>query len=355
MGIAISLVALATPVSAGPGDDRFAVGDWTASGEASGVTAAAQGPMHLDITGRFTADFVFSVSVDGTSSGSWELDDGLTFWLLTTGESAATSVLLHTVSGDVAGDNRRIQAPGGSITSRGLVEVPGAGDIPIDSVDTIDPFELILTRMLCNNAWGEWVFSWNTQLTEASLSPTFAGNWHAIRTPPEDETESRERLEALAPEILELRQEMVLLWSQPQDSGVPIYPLRELWNLLEQAVALVNEFNNLSRCDRAFFGEEVVAEYVNALTNMVVLLANVFLDNLLLEEKYLSGKVLMELTTMLGAVGGIGPGAVDGDAAAVTESRLREEAARIQSTPGALDVDRALAAAAAAIVGGGAP
>lgn len=347
--IALALVTAATPAGAGS-DDQFSVGDWTASGEASGITAAAQGPMLIDITGRFTADFAFSVAVDGTvSDGSWVLDDGFTFWTLANGEVAATSALLHTATGAVEGDSRQLQAPSGTITSQGEVEVPGVGGIPIDSVDTIDPFELTVTRLLCNNAWGEWVFSWNSQLSEASLSPTFAGNWHAIRTPPEDETESRERLEELAPEILELRQEMMLLWQQPQDSGVPIYPAGELWSLLERAVALINEFNNLSRCDRAFFGEDVIAEYVNALTNMVVLLTNIWLDNAALDGRTPTPAELLELMTMLGAVGGIGPGAVDQDAARFTEQRLRSE---LQNAVAA-QTDAALASAGSALLGEG--
>lgn len=350
--IVLALAMTTIPATA-DSDDEFSAGDWNASGEASGITAAREGTLLLDITGLFTADFVFTIGIDGrVSDGTWDLDDGLTYWDLTTDETSARSILLHTASGTVGGTSRQLKAPAGTITSKGLVELPSFGEIPIDSVDTIKPFELTVSRLLCNDAWGEWVLSWNTQLTEASLSPTFVGNWHAMKTPPADEAEAREQLEKMIPEILELRQEMVLVWQQPQDSGVPIFPLNELWGLLERAVALVNEFNNLSRCERAFFGPDVIAEYVNALTNMVTLLTNVFLDNIGLRGDWLSGKALLSLVTMVGAVGAVGPGAVDQEAADLLEGRLRSEASRTRLSGTANDVDLVLIATAEAILGG---
>lgn len=336
----------AVPALAGSqGFTEFTLGQWRGSAEAQGVTSAEALDGSIIIDGYFEADLEFLMTNDGVADGRWELSDGRTSWIILVpgvAGQAGEAGFLHTASGPIVGDRTTLRLPGGAITTQGTVFMSGLGDLAIDTVDGIDAIDMKLTHLLCNDAEGTWVFSWNSQLEDAQFTPTFYGNWHAIRLAPEGE-EPDDRLATVVPEILSLRGEMAELWRQPREAGVPIVPYDLVWGLIERAIALINELNNLNRCDRAAFGEDVIARYMNALTNMVQLLTNVLLDNLDAEGEQISGKDLQELATMLASVGAIGEGAVDSEAADITQSRLESEARRAASDENADPVDRSLA------------
>ena len=292
------------------------------------------------------------------ADGTWEMTAGATFWrIISQGTQVGEGAMSHTASGFIFGTSEKLSTGAAAITSTGTVTIQDAGVISVNSQDVLEDLQLDVTRQLCNDAWGEWIFSWNTQLLGNGLTPSFAGNWHAVRLPPEDD-EAREELEDSIIGLLDLRQSVGELMQQPSQFGVPVVPYDEIWGtaadpgVIRRSIRFINILNNLNRCEQAFFGEDTIADYVNALTNVVQLMINVLLDNYDLEGDQISGRDLLELATLAGSVGAIGPGAADENAAAFTQARLRQEAARAAGSDNPDDVDRALAQAAQVVLGG---
>lgn len=346
--VAFSLLLTAMPAGGQETFDDVPSGEWRGSGEAGGWTNLEVPNGRVRIFAQFALGLQFMVTLMSedfaTVDGHWNMDQGTTQWhFISQGADVGGGTLNHTASGMIGGATGAIETfntLGATITSTGTMSMPSVGAVPIDDTGQLDDLEMKVTHQLCNDTWGEWVFSWNTQLSEAQLTPSFTGNWHAVRIPPSDDDEARQALEQNILNLLALRQDVSLLMRQPTELGVPIVPYDAVWSVIQQAVHYINLLNNLGRCEKAYYGEDNLADYVNALTNIIRLMINVLLDNYALEGEQISDEDLLELTTLAASVGAIGDGAVDEDAAAFTQERLRQEATSSdQSGTGSSDSD----------------
>lgn len=328
--VALALGSAALPAGANQqGFDELAGGSYAGLATAAGVTTinVVDGSK---IAGTFLTDLSFEVPIpSGSTTGTWDLS-GQTSWFLAMGNLNGTSHQTHRALGSIEGDRTSLRLGATTISSNGNLNIDLIGSQPIDSTDSIGPLDLNVVRVLCDDVSGDWELSWNTTIAAGGFAPTFLGSWAARRLPFPDDP-NRERVEEILPELYGVSDALVaaLDTNPSQIDGVPILPFDEIWGLLERAIALVNELNNLSACDRALLGEDAVAEFINWLTDQIRVLVRVLLGNLEAQDRLLTPSELLELTTMLAGVGGIGEGAVRQELAAAAQQALESEAERM--------------------------
>jgi hypothetical protein len=359
-GLALAVGLLATTATAArqPLPDELSIGEWRGHGTAIGVTQASDQGALIVITGTFGADLGFSVPNDGPTTGRWDLR-GQTSWQLVFGNSSGSAFLSHQASGEMDGDRTRIGLGRSTIVSSGSASVPPAGSFPVASTDPLGPLDLSVTALFCDDVYGEWILSWNTLLSGAAFTPTFRGNWQARRVT--GDGPSAERTLELMPELFELRDRLIATWQEAEMvDGVPVLPIETVSGLLQEAVAIVNELNNLSDCDVEYLGPDNVRQWIYSFTTAVSLLSGAL--TLAVEHVATQGFAapapagpsfssadLIRWATVLAAAGAIGPGSLD-PAAATTLDQLTASVDEAIGAAGS-DAERVTAAALAAQLG----
>jgi len=329
LAIVIATVSVAAAQS---GFDEMAGGHYVGTATAAGTTKADEGGITVSIGGGFTLSLDFIVPIPaGPTSGTWNLS-GDTIWTMTSDQISAVGPVHHGSQGAVTGDRQGLILGTPSISSRGtMIATSDAGSqtVAVDALDMLQTLELKAALQLCDVVTGDWIVSWNSQLSGASFSPTFRGDWTARRFQLDDPNLPADDF---LPRVTEMSQTVRALLASPSEvDGVQVLPLDVLWSVIEQLVSLVNELNNLSACDQALLGPNQVQQYINDLTASLTTLVTLYLDNLRLNDAVTSGEALLELATMLASVGGVGEGAVRQEAARQAQEAVENHIDRMSN------------------------
>ena len=299
------------------GFDEFSAGEWFANARAGGSTLARGDGGRITGDGDFNVTLEFLVPLSGPTTGSWILSGSSVFTVEAEGVTGTINWTDHSAEGSVTGDRQRLSMGSTSIRSTGHFDLAGSGSYPISASDPFGPIELQVEGRLCDDAWGVWIMSWNSILEGEGYTPTFDGEWYAVRQSDEFSTG---RFDEIAAEVFRVNDALSeALESSSTVDGVPIIPYDVAWGLVDEAVALINELRNLSLCDRALLGDRV-DKYIYVLTSNVSKVIRAYLANLELAGDYLPGEGLLELATLAASVGAIGEGSVNGEAGALEQA-----------------------------------
>jgi hypothetical protein len=304
--ITILVVALIVPPhsAAQEGFDEFSAGEWFGSARAGGYTTSRQEGGTIRGYGEYAVTMEFLVPLSGPTTGSWTLEGWSAFTVRVEGVTATIEWSNQSAEGQMTGDRQRLALGTTRIRSSGEASSSGFRQ-PIQSTDPLGPIDLRVAGRLCDDAWGEWIMSWNTMLEGQGYSPTFDGQWHAVRQTDEF---SASRMREIAGKVFEVNNRVSDLLEQASRIGtVSILPWDVVWGLISEVVELLNELRNLSLCDRALLGDRLET-YINVLTMDLGALVGNYLLQLDLEDLRLNGQDLLELATLLASVGAIGEG-----------------------------------------------
>lgn len=303
---------------------ELSIGDWRGHAQALGVTQASEGGGLIVIRGTFSASLQMTVPNQGDTMGFWDMN-GQTNWTILAPNLGQGSVFMsHSANGQMAGDRSQIRLGATDIISAGTATLPEAGSFAVSSVDPIGPLDLAVAALFCDDAYGEWILSWNTLLSGARFSPTFNGNWQARRVPADDDL--ADRVEALMPELNNVSQRLVTAWAEAEMvDGVPVLPVEDLTELLRDAIEIVNELNTLSSCDVEYLGVDNVQQWIYSFTRAVSLVTEALTVAIESESQGfaparlapapLAPADLARWSVLLASAGSIGPGSLDPEAA----------------------------------------
>lgn len=343
--VAVIAATSAASIQAGQpeGFNEFSAGEWFGNARAGGTTTASSSEGHVTGNGNFNVTMEFLVPLSGPTVGSWILQGSSVFEVSGGGGSMTIDWQRHDAEGAVMGDRQRLSLGTTQIRSSGTATIPGFGAAPVAANDRLGPIELRVAGRLCDDAWGGWIMSWNAILEGEGYSPTFNGNWHAVRQPAEFSQDQMREIASEVNRIIERIREF--LGQAPVVNGVSVVPWDITHDLIERAVELVNELNNLSLCDQALLGDEL-QRYVSVLThNIAALIGNLILLTKL-EGYRMGGEDLLELATLAASVGAIGEGSVAANGEAL-ERELEGQLEEVMTDPEA-DQDEIAAATTAA-------
>jgi hypothetical protein len=303
--VALALASTTAPPSAaGPDAPELAIGDWFGSARAGGVTSTSGEGLTIVGDADFTVTFEFIVPIDGPVTGTWTLRGSSVFDFFGEVDFRLTWAS-HVAEGQIVGDRRRLSLGITQIHSVGLVNLPGLPQ-NVTSSDRLGPLDLAVSGVLCDDAWGEWIMSWNTVLEGEGYTPTFRGDWHAIRQDPEF-TEPR-IVSDLASDHQQLSYVIRDVFESSHGELTTSF-LDEIWNLLLDAVEVLNEVRNLSPCDQAVLGDRV-EEWIYGWTQNVGVLATKFLEDSFESQQLTAPETLLYLATILAGTGAIGEGSL---------------------------------------------
>ncbi len=326
------------------GFDEFSAGEWLANARAGGTTTARSDGARITGRGDFNVTLEFLVPLAGPTTGSWILSGSSVFTVEAEGVTGTINWKKHSAEGVVTGDRQRLSMAATNIHSTGNFDFPRLGSRPIAATDPFGPIELQVDGRLCDDAWGVWIMSWNSMLEGEGYTPTFDGSWHAVR---QSEEFSEDRFREITGELDRVTSEINDLVNQaPVIDDVPIIPWDVAWRLVGEAYELVNLMRNLSLCDQAFLGDEVVRYIITFLTDQIGSLMAIVLLNLELNGSHLSAADLLAMTTLLASVGAIGEGSFF-EESALLEEMLESQVESVMSDPNA-DEDEMTGALAAA-------
>lgn len=329
---------------------ELAVGEWLGQAVAGGVTQTGSDPNTIVGTGSFTVDMELLVPISGDLQGSWTMDGNssssswdFSFVAPEAGTIEFGAFMQHSAEGEITGTPSEFSL--GSTTINSEITLP-TGETLLSS-DPVGPIELQVKGIQCNDAWGEWILSWHAELEGQGYTPTFNGNWHAVR---QNAAFSKERLN----EILDLSTEFNnllqdTLQSASQLGGVPIVPANALWDLIHQGVDLINTAQNLSveeePCFVALLSEgdagHTYETWSTLITNQVKLIAGVMLDNADVRGETMHPSDVANLCHSLYSVGAIGIGAAS--VSGGLEDALASELGETLTDPNATTQDKMLA------------
>ena len=284
------------------------VGEWLGNGRAAGLSTTSGEGVAIAVDGDFTVNMEFVVDIDGSLAGSWVLD-GESIASFSQGPIAFQDTMTHTSAGAMAGNSRQFSLGTAQIESTHNV----IGDITYSgtSSDPVGPIDLAVAGIYCNDAWGQWIMSWNLELSDQGYTPTFDGDWHAIRQSAEFSEREGDLLAQISALYVELRNEVNdLVATQPGSAETGfILPADALWQYIYRLVDLYNAIRNLTPCDRALIGEERIEAWMYNITETIA----AFINNLV--RLYdLSADELAELVDLAAATGAIGEGSLNPDA-----------------------------------------
>lgn len=288
--------------------DELPVGEWLGSARAGGVTTAEEQGVKIEGGADFTVNFEFAVPTSGPLEGTWTLD-GNSIWVLEREGYRVNAFMDHSADGPVSGNRIEFSLGVAQIHSDITVAVPNVSTQEIQSIDPIGPIDLSVTGIYCNDAFGEWILSWRTDLLEHGFTPTFNGDWYAVRQDPEftgDET-----MKELFTEIDRLNEEFIGAYENaPSENGRTLIDPAVLWGFIHDIVALQNQLRNLSPCDREFFGEDNVERWIYVSTANLRIATHSFFENLEENDLFLDGNNFMGLGSLLLGAGAVGAGAI---------------------------------------------
>jgi hypothetical protein len=259
--------------------------------------------------GDFTANMEFAVDVDGSLSGTWIIE-GASVASFSSTQLAFQDTMAHAAEGQMAGNSRAFSFGTAQIDSTHNV----VGDITYSgtSSDPVGPIDLQVEGIYCNDAWGAWIMSWNLELADQGYTPAFDGDWYAIRQSAEFSERQGDLLEQISQLYADLRGEIQeLIDTQPvSPSGAGrVLPADVMWEYIYRLVDLHNALRNLTACDRALIGDDVVEGWIYRVTRSLAS----FIGNLLAQYE-LGAEDLNELVDLAAATGAIGEGSLSSGA-----------------------------------------
>lgn len=305
----LMLLPAAVPVQQ-VGFDELPVGEWLGQAVAGGITKTESAGSMIVGTGWFTVDMEMLVPQSGEVQGSWTMDKATsrTSWDFTIRSPEGVllemgAFMAHSAEGALRGNRSEF--------SLGVAQINSEITTPYDDLTTSDPvgpLDLSVSGIYCNDAFGEWILSWRSELVGQSYTPTFEGDWYAVR----------QDLEFSEASIREIFDNTVLFNDTVADiyqsasfvEGIPIIPEDALWELMEAGVELQNELRNLSPCDRSLLGDGEVENFIYQLTARIAALAATLLGNYDVEGFPMSARDLRNLAHLLLTAGAIGEGAL---------------------------------------------
>lgn len=236
--------------------------------------------------------------------------------------------------GPIRGTSERPRMTGTSrTTGTGYLEAQDRR-FPIDpsSRDPVPPLDVRITYAECDQATGDWTFSINQRLAEEGFTPSFSGQWVALR---QDEwaqqmeatefSETVQRLQELVDEFNAAIDPFDRAGSAVEFEDLPPLDLDALADLLQQAEQVTNELRNLSTCERDLLGEEKVERFVSVATQAVQHLIEIAVGQHDLSADWI--RTLLQVGLRTAAVGA---GAeLHQQRAVALEEGLREEAEAI--------------------------
>lgn len=352
--IVISIAALLN-LSLGAGQpnwqgisDALTIGEWNGQAAAGGLTSTSSQSSKIIGFGTFTTNLHISVPPGpGEVGGSWTLD-GSSSWQFDIPEAGMQigASMNHSAAGAVTGSPSDFSLGVAQIKSD--IRTPG---LTLTSSDPIGPIDLEVVGDLCDEAWGEWILSWDSELSGAGYTPTFEGEWYAVRVRPDDGV-TEEYTDALLQATEDLNNEIQSVFlsaTADPETQTFLVPYDAIWDLIERAVSLHNQIRNLEKCERVDLSPDEYETWIYGITNKIVGLATTLLENHLVSDKPLSGADLITLTGFLQSAGAIGPGAlVDTD---VVERALEEVIADVLADQDVSDSEKAKAVVAAGLAG----
>lgn len=310
------------------GFDELPLGDWLGQGRAGGTTITENQLGRIAGTGSFTVNLEFLVPESGELEGSWTLSGNSSWDMLfntSEGQFEGGALMTHTADGPILGTPVQFSLGIAQIESD-ITTVGGS----LQSSDPIGPIELGVTSILCNDAWGEWILSWNEELEAFEYTPTFDGDWYAVRQSPEFD-EDRIRAIFDASDELDARIQDIYQ-SASTVQGVEVIPAGVLWDLIEDTVDLHNTARNLSPCDRALLGDERYEDWIYRITSQLADMARTLLDQYDLADRPMNGRDILNLTVMLQMAAALGEGSLIDSSA--LEASLEADIAEILTTEG---------------------
>ncbi len=280
--VALGATTLNATVALGQDEDdpgeaapEFGIGDWLGSAWAGGTTTAEYQGIEMVGTGEFLGALEFGVtetftfgSIDLEGSSVWNAE-GLIEGFPTTFRLDQDS---HSMRAEIDGDRQRLSFEG-DVTTTGSINANVDGNSfsqAASSVDPIGPIELVVTDRFCNEASGEWILSWNTQLDEAGYTPTFGGEWVAVRQGAEFTENTEGELTELLEHLGELERRGTELVTAVLDAGPgnsvgavadPADFFVDLYRLSTDLVEALNRLRNFTPCDREVFGPDQVEQW----------------------------------------------------------------------------------------------
>jgi hypothetical protein len=299
--LAVSLSAAAT--SRQEGYDELPLGEWLGQAVAGGSTYNENAEGKVAGVGEFTVNMEFVVPQSGELTGTWTLE-GNSSWNFTLYSSEANidagALMTHTADGPVTGNPSQFSLGVTQIES----DVSATGGNNFHSSDPVGPIDLKVSGIQCNDAWGEWILSWRTDLMAAGYTPTFDGDWYAVR---QEGGFSEDAVKQVLDTTQALRDQINdVMDSAPEYQGVPVVPADTVWGLIEDTVEIYNQALNLTPCDRTQFKEGGYEQYIYAIGQTLAGLAHRLLQQFDLEGQPMNGKDILELTTMLQGTGVLG-------------------------------------------------
>lgn len=303
------IVPAAAPVQQ-EGFDQLAIGEWLGQAVAGGSTKTERAGSRIAGTGWFTVDMELLVPQSGELEGSWTMDEATsrTSWDFTIRAPEGPLIELgafmtHSAEGSINGTR--------SDFSLGVAHINSEITTPFDSLTTTDPLgplQLSVSGIYCNDAFGEWILSWNSELLGESYTPTFEGDWYAVR---QDLDFSEDRIREIFDNTVEFNDAVTDLYQSASFlEGVPIIPEDALWEFMETGIELQNELRNLSPCDRSLLGDGEVENFIYRLTARISALAATLLANYDVEDFPMSAVDLHNLAHLLLSAGALGEGAL---------------------------------------------
>lgn len=288
--------------------NELPVGEWLGSARAGGSTKADQSGLTIRGVGDFNVNLEFAVATSGPLEGSWTME-GTSDWVLTKEGFSVNAFMDHKAEGPISGDRRQFSLGVAQINSDITVAVPNVSTQELKTTDPIGPINLNVTGIYCDDAFGEWILSWNSELLEQGYTPTFGGDWYAVRQAPEF-TDAQSAIE-LFTELDRLNQEIEnTIKNAPVEDGLTRIDPQVLWGFIHEMVEAHNKLRNLSQCDREFFGDENVERWIYITTANLRWGTYVFFENLEENDLFLDGIGFMQLSSALLGAGAIGAGAI---------------------------------------------
>lgn len=327
------------------GFDELPLGDWLGQGRAGGSTITENQQGRIVGTGSFTVNMEFLVPESGDLEGSWTLSGNSSWDMLfntSEGQFEGSAFMTHTAEGPIVGTPVQFSLGIAQIESD-ITTVGGS----LQSSDPIGPIQLGVTRILCNDARGEWILSWNEELDAFEYTPTFDGDWYALRQSPEF---GEDRIRAIfdASDELDARVQDIYQ-SASMVQGVEVIPADVLWDLIEDIVELHNTARNLSPCDRALLGDERYEDWMYRVTSQLGDMARTLLDQYDLADRPMNGRDILDLVAMLQMAAALGEGALI-DTSAV-EAGLQADINEILTKEGVDQAEKIAAYIAAEMAG----
>lgn len=315
---------------ADPGPPELENGPWNVLGEATGRLTGGTGGVEVSFFGRFPVEGQVDVPTEGPPVGEWTLRGGAATLVISGPGILSEAEATATGSGPVAGTKSELVLTGPvaiSATATATVAGRQVSQALSETVDGIMRWRVL--GEVCDQAWGEWVFTGDLPVADSDFGLELEGRWTGFRGDDFVVEELGDLLDAVSDPNASLESQAGIFGASAAliseyNRMVDDVPFAEwsvgdviaLANEAEQLLGLIAEF---TECDRRLFGENNIARVVNGLTWSVQGL----LIGLRSQTQPIPSSALSHLTHLGARVGAFGPGAENPANAVAAEEALR--------------------------------